>query len=232
MLAQPGFSVRAGWRSEVRCGLSTCRIWRLQAGVRLSLQSVAVMEDLRMSYVSSEDERREPPSVARRHMCTVPRHFARSSPHGRARPRLGKPRAAAVALCTALSRVRAFGRYKRGRGRDWRKGTFGRRSQSAERRHEVPHHRARTRDRGPWSESFIQTAESEHVTPVTTPLTLRSFSKRACALRYCTPGRSGEVSRLLDGPNTKHGQTAAQAPRAARDGLPKGRRGFMGGYIP
>lgn len=85
---------------------------------------------------------------------------------------------------------------------------------------------------GPWSESFIQTAESEHVTPVTTPLTLRSFSKRACALRYCTPGRSGEVSRLLDGPNTKHGQTAAQAPRAARDGLPKGRRGFMGGYIP
>lgn len=66
MLAQPGFSVRAGWRSEVRCGLSTCRIWRLQAGVRLSLQSVAVMEDLRMSYVSSEDERREPPSVARR----------------------------------------------------------------------------------------------------------------------------------------------------------------------
>lgn len=68
MLTQPGFSVRAGWRSEVRCGLSTCRIWRLQAGVRLSLQSVAVMEDLRMSY-----ERREPPSVARRHMCTVPR---------------------------------------------------------------------------------------------------------------------------------------------------------------
>lgn len=66
MLTQPGFSVRAGWRSEVRCGLSTCRIWRLQAGVRLSLQSVAVMEDLRMSYVSSEDERREPPSVARR----------------------------------------------------------------------------------------------------------------------------------------------------------------------
>lgn len=66
MLAQPGFSVRAGWRSEVRCGLSTCRIWRLQAGVRLSLQSVAVMEDLRMSCVSSEDERREPPSVARR----------------------------------------------------------------------------------------------------------------------------------------------------------------------
>lgn len=124
------------------------------------------------------------------------------------------------------------GRYKRGRRRDWRKGTFGRRSQSAERRHEVPHHRARTRDRGPWSESFIQTAESEHVTAVTTPLTLRSFAKRACALRYCTPGRSGEVSRLLDGPNTKHGQTAAQAPRAARDGLPKGRRGFMGGYIP
>lgn len=101
MLTQPGFSVRAGWRSsEVRCGLSTCRIWRLQAGVRLSLQSVAVMEDLRMSY-----ERREPPSVARRHMCTVPRPFARSSPHGRARPRLGKPRAAAVALCTALDLI-------------------------------------------------------------------------------------------------------------------------------
>lgn len=36
---------------------------------------------------------------------------------------------------------------------------------------------------GPWSESFIQTAESEHVTTVTTPLTLRSFPKRACALR-------------------------------------------------
>lgn len=88
----------------------------------------------------------------------------------------------------------------------------------------MPHHRARTRDRGPvvlHPDCRVRACHTCDDTPYVT-----------CALRYRTPGRSGQVSRLLDGPNTKHGQTAAQAPRAARDGLPKGRRGFMGGYIP
>lgn len=180
------------------------------------------MEDLRMSY-----ERREPPSVARR------RHIPSCAPS----PDISH----APRLTGGLDRVRASPGQRRWRcalpsvgcgpsgainaGDDAIGGRVHSESGANQRRGDT---RCRiiglgleTGARGPSSDCRVRARHTCDDTPYVT-----------CALRYCTPGRSGEVSRLLDGPNTKHGQTAAQAPRAARDGLPKGRRGFMGGYIP